>query len=75
MRSMGKANDVHVVKDFKLNIDPCVVGNTAAQHVQLLKICAHLFMICIVCYFCYFSPCGYCVHVRDYCCVVLVHKA
>ena len=21
MRSMGKANDVHVVKDFKLNID------------------------------------------------------
>ncbi len=26
MRSMGKADGVHVVKDFKLNIDPCV-GN------------------------------------------------
>ena len=36
----GEANGVHVVKDFKLNIDSlCFVGNTAA-HVQLLKICA-----------------------------------
>ena len=37
----GEANGVHVVKDFKVNIDSlCCVGNTAAQHVQLLKICA-----------------------------------
>ena len=52
MRSMGKANDVHVVKDFKVNIDSlcCVGNNTAAQHGQLLKICAHLLRICNVCY-------------------------
>ena len=34
-----------------------------AAHVQLLKICAHLFRICNVCYFYYLSP-VYCVHVR-----------
>ena len=58
MRAMGKANGVHVVKDFKLDIDSlcCVGNNMAAQHVQLLKICAHLFRICNVCYFYYFSP-------------------
>ena len=54
---MGEANDVHVVKDFKVNIDSfCCVGNTAAQHVQLLKICAHLLRNCNVCYFYYFTP-------------------
>ena len=44
MRSMGKANDVHVVTDFKVNIDSlcCVGNNTAAQHGQLFKICAPL---------------------------------
>ena len=62
---MGKANDVHVVKDFKINIDSlcCVGNNMAAEHVQLLKICAQQLMICNVCYF-YFSPSVYCVHVR-----------
>ena len=46
---MGKANGVHVVKDFKLNIDSlcCVGNNTAAEHVQLLKICEHLLRICM----------------------------
>ena len=52
----------------------CCVGNTAAQHVQLLKLCGHRFMICNVCYLYYLSPCVYCVHVRDYCCVIFVHK-
>jgi len=48
---MGQANDVHVVNDFKLNIDSscCVGNNTAAEHVHVLKICAHLLMICNVC--------------------------
>jgi len=44
---VGKANDVHVVNEFKVNIDSlcCVGNNTAAEHVQLLEICAHLLMI------------------------------
>ena len=37
---------LHVVNDFKLNLDfLCSVGNqAAAEHVQLLKIRAHLLM-------------------------------
>ena len=37
---------LHVVNDFKLNLDfLCFVGNqAAAEHVQLLKIRAHLLM-------------------------------
>ena len=43
---MGKANDVHFLND-KLNIDSLcsVVNTTKAEHVQLLTIYAHLFMI------------------------------
>lgn len=69
--------EVCVVNDFKLSIDSwCSVGNqTAAEHVQLLKIRAHLFMISKVCSFYCFSPCVYCVHVRDHFSVVFVHEA
>ena len=67
---------LHVVNDFKLNLDfLCSVGNqTAAEHVQLLKICAHL-LICKVFCFCCFSPRVYCAHVRDYFSVLFVNEA
>ena len=72
---MRKANDD--VKDFKLNIDSlcCTGNNTAAEHVQLLKICAYLFRICNICYFYYFSPSVYFVLIKDYCSVVFANKA
>ena len=68
---------LHVVDDFKLNLDIlCSVWNqAAAEHVQLLKIRAHLLMICKVCCFYCFSPCVYCVHVRDYFSVLFVNEA
>ena len=68
---------LHVVNDFKLNLDfLCSVGKqAAAEHVQLLKICAHLLMICKVCCFYCFSPRVYCVHVRDYFSVLFVNEA
>ena len=68
---------LHVVNDFKLNLDfLCSDGNqAAAEHVQLLKIRAHLLMICKVCCFYCFSPRVYCVHVRDYFSVVFVNEA
>ena len=41
----------------------CSVGNnTAAEHVQLLKICGHLFVISNVCCIYGLSPSVYCVH-------------
>ena len=68
---------LHVVNDLKLNLDfLCSVGNQAAtEHVQLLKICAHLLMFCKVCCFYCFSPRVYCVHVRDYFSVLFVNEA
>ena len=37
---MGKANDVHVVKDFKLNIDSlCCVGNNTAACSVIKDMC------------------------------------
>ena len=68
---------LHVVNYFKLNLDfLCSVGNQAiAEHVQLLKIRAHLLMICKVCCFYCFSPRVYCVHVRDYFSFLFVNEA
>ena len=68
---------LHVVNDFKLNLDfLCSVGSQAvAEHVQLLKIRAHLLMICKVCCFYCFSPRVNCVHVRDYFSVLFVNEA
>ena len=67
---------LHVVNDFKQNLGSlCSLGNqTAAEHVQLLKIRSHLFIICNVCFFYDFSPCIYCVHVRDYFSFIIVNE-
>ena len=66
-----------VFNDLKPNNDSlCYFGNnTAVEHIQLLNMFAHLFMIWNVCYFYYFSPMVYCVHVRENFSVVLVNKA
>ena len=68
---------LHVVNDFKLKLDfSWSVGNQAVtEHVQLLKIRAHLLMICKVCCFYCFSPRVYCVHVRDYFSFLFVNEA
>ena len=39
-------------------------SQTAAEHVQLLKVRAHLLMICKVCCFHCLGPCVYCVHIK-----------
>ena len=66
---------LHVVNYFKLNLDFLfsVGKQAAAEHVQLLKIRAHLLMICEVCCFYCFSPRVYCV--RDYFSVFFVNEA